>query len=92
MACDLSPCANDGSCTSMGAYDFTLQCAVGYTRLNCVRLTLMTVCLQPAQTTACVWMESMYAHVCLDSKKSMVVVCQQEVSTVVCHPVDGPPP
>ena len=81
MACDSSPCANDidVNCTSMGAFDFTHQCAVGYTGLNC-EVNMTTVCLQPAQTTACVWMESMCAYICLDSKKSMVVVCQQEVS------------
>ena len=34
-ACDSRPCANDGSCTSMGAFDFTCQCAVGYTGPTC---------------------------------------------------------
>ena len=35
MACDSSPCANGGSCTSMGAFEFACQCAVGYTGLTC---------------------------------------------------------
>ena len=41
-----------------------------------VRLTLMTVCLQPAPATAYVWMESitLNAHACLGLGKSMVLV------------------
>ena len=35
LACDSSPCANDGNCTSMGAFNFTCQCAVGYTGSTC---------------------------------------------------------
>ena len=35
LACDSSPCANDGSCTSMGAFNFTCQCSVGYTGSTC---------------------------------------------------------
>ena len=34
-ACKSRPCANDGKCTSMGAFDFTCQCAVGYTGSTC---------------------------------------------------------
>ena len=35
-ACESSPrCANDGVCTSMGPFDFTCQCAVGYTGSTC---------------------------------------------------------
>ena len=35
LACDSSPCANGGSCTSMGAFNFICQCAVGYTGSTC---------------------------------------------------------
>ena len=35
LACDSSPCANDGNCTSMGAFNFTCQCVVGYTGSTC---------------------------------------------------------
>ena len=35
LGCDSSPCANGGSCTSMGAFNFTCQCAVGYTGSTC---------------------------------------------------------
>ena len=31
----LSPCANNGNCTSKGAFDFICQCAVGYTGHTC---------------------------------------------------------
>ena len=34
-ACESSPCANDGNCTSMGPFVFTCQCAVGYTGSTC---------------------------------------------------------
>ena len=36
-ACESSPCANDGNCTSMGPlnFDFTCQCAVGYAGSTC---------------------------------------------------------
>ena len=36
-ACESSPCANGGNCTSMGPIDlsFTCQCAVGYTGSTC---------------------------------------------------------
>ena len=32
--CDSSPCVN-GSCNLMGPFDYTCQCAVGYTGHNC---------------------------------------------------------
>ena len=34
-ACESSPCANDGICTSKGPFAFTCQCAVGYTGSTC---------------------------------------------------------
>ena len=34
-ACESSPCANDGNCTSMGPFAFTCQCAVGYNGSTC---------------------------------------------------------
>ena len=34
-ACESSPCANGANCTSMGPFDFTCQCAVGYTGSTC---------------------------------------------------------
>ena len=33
--CDSSPCANNGSCSPVGPFDYTCQCAVGYTGLTC---------------------------------------------------------
>ena len=33
--CYSSPCANNGSCVPMGPFDYTCQCAVGYTGLTC---------------------------------------------------------
>ena len=41
-----------------------------------VRLTLMTVCPQSAQATACVWMEStpLCALACLDLRTPMIIV------------------
>ena len=41
-----------------------------------VRLISMTVCLQPAQATAYVWMEStpMSAFACLDLRTPMIIV------------------
>ena len=34
-ACDSSPCANSGNCTSMEPFNFTCQCVVGYTGRTC---------------------------------------------------------
>ena len=41
-----------------------------------VRLTLMIVCLQPAQATACVWTESipLCALACLDLRTPIIIV------------------
>ena len=34
-ACDSSPCANSGNCTSMDRFNFTCQCVVGYSGPTC---------------------------------------------------------
>ena len=33
--CDPTPCANNGNCTSMGPFNYTCQCAPGYTGSAC---------------------------------------------------------
>ena len=33
--CDSTPCANSGNCTAMGPFNFTCQCAPGYTGPVC---------------------------------------------------------
>ena len=44
-----------------------------------VRLTLMTVCLQPAQATACVWMQStpLCALAYLDLRTPVIIVVRK---------------
>ena len=62
--CDSSPCANSGSCTSMGPFDFTCECAAGYDGLTCevdVNECLTAVC--PTNS------------MCVDSINSYVCVC-----------------
>ena len=34
-ACDSSPCANGGNCTSMEPFNFICQCVAGYTGRSC---------------------------------------------------------
>lgn len=62
--CDSSPCANSGSCTSMGPFDFTCECAAGYDGPTCevdVDECLTAVC--PTNS------------MCVDSINSYVCVC-----------------
>ena len=33
--CTVMPCANNGSCTSMGPFNYTCQCPPGYSGSNC---------------------------------------------------------
>ena len=33
--CSSTPCANNGSCTALGPFNFTCQCAPGYTGATC---------------------------------------------------------
>ena len=63
-ACESSPCANDGSCISMGPFNFTCQCTVGYTGStcetvnidDCVSVTCPTnsICMDGVNTFECV--------------------------------------
>ena len=62
-ACDSSPCANGGNCTSMGAFEFTCQCTVGYTGSfcgvnidDCVSVTCPSnsVCMDGVNTFECI--------------------------------------
>ena len=73
LACDSSPCANGSNCTSMGAFDFTCQCAVGYTgptcEVNiddCVSATCPSnsMCVDGVNTFECVQTETLNTGQC----------------------------
>ena len=62
FACDSSPCANDGSCTSMGAFNFTCQCAVGYTGCTCE--VNIDDCVSVTCPSNSMCMDGVNSHVC----------------------------
>ena len=62
--CDSSPCANTGNCTSLGPFNYSCECAAGYTGSTCevdIDECLMAVC--PANSS------------CVDAVNSYMCVC-----------------
>ena len=92
LACDSSPCANDGSCTSMGAFNFTCQCAVGYTGSTCEVNIDDCVSATCPSNSICVDGVNSYMCTCLtgfenSSDHNCVMVLQSESPTA--GPISG---
>ena len=63
-ACESSPCANGGNCASMGPFDFTCQCAIGYTGSTC------EVNIDDCASVSCP-----SNSVCVDTVNDFICVC-----------------
>ena len=75
-ACESSPrCVNDGICTSMGPFDFTCHCVVGYTGSIC-EVNIDDCVSVTCPPTVCVWMGlvPLSVYVCLDLKIVATIV------------------
>ena len=82
-ACESSPrCANDGICTSMGPFDFTCQCEVGYTGSICEVNIDDCVSVTCPSNSMCVDGISTFECVCLpgfeDSGNNCVLVSRTD--------------
>ena len=82
-ACESSPrCANDGICTSMGPFDFTCHCVVGYTGSICEVNIDDCVSVTCPSNSMCVDGISTFECVCLpgfeDSGNNCVLVSRTD--------------
>ena len=86
--CDSSSCDNSGSCISMGPFEFTCECAAGYTGLTCevdIDECLTAVC---PSNSKCVDAINSYICVCNpgfeENQCTQLVMGEQGNNTLIC--------
>ena len=81
LACDSSPCANNGSCTSIGAFDFICKCAVSYTGPTCeVDIDNCVSAICPSNSV-CVDGINTFQCICLSGFKEVNGSCVLQTNT-----------